>query len=32
MRFNAAVNSTEESDRVMREFARVQGKGVEWQD
>ena len=32
MRFNAAVNSPEESDRVMRDFARAQGKGVEWQD
>jgi DNA-binding MarR family transcriptional regulator len=32
MCFNAAVNSPEESDRVMREFARAQAKGVAWQD
>jgi DNA-binding MarR family transcriptional regulator len=32
MRFNAAVNSPEESDRVMRNFARAQSKGVDWQD
>lgn len=32
MRFNAEVNSPEESARVMREFARAQAKGVDWQD
>jgi DNA-binding MarR family transcriptional regulator len=32
MRFNTSVNTAEETDRVMREFARAQGKGVEWQD
>ena len=32
MRLNASVNSAEESDRVMREFARAQAKGVAWQD
>jgi DNA-binding MarR family transcriptional regulator len=32
MRFNAVVNSPEESDRVMRDFARAQSKGVNWQD
>jgi len=32
MQLNAAVNSPEESDRVMREFARAQAKGVDWED
>ena len=32
MRLNAAVSSPEESERIMREFARAQAKGVDWQD
>jgi DNA-binding MarR family transcriptional regulator len=32
MRLNNVANSPEESERVMREFARAQAKGVDWED
>ena len=32
MRLNSQVNGSEESARVMREFARAQAKGIDWQD